>query len=145
MIGHNYKGEITFMKSIKPGRGPSAMGAVGSVIAIVFGIFWTIQAGTMGAPGFFVLFGIMFIGVGIVKFIYNYKNATEKDRMSIYDITDENEEIDPFDELINKKENESTNDVNKVEDNYKYCPYCGQKIKEEFKFCPSCGRERSLN
>lgn len=32
------------MKSIKPGRGPSAMGALGSIICVVFGIFWTIMA-----------------------------------------------------------------------------------------------------
>ena len=31
------------MKSIKPGRGPSAMGAMGSAFAVIFGIFWTIK------------------------------------------------------------------------------------------------------
>ena len=40
------------MKSIKPGRGPSAMGAMGSIIAVIFGIFWTIAAASMGAPFF---------------------------------------------------------------------------------------------
>lgn len=29
------------MKRIKPGRGPSAMGAVGALFAIVFGVIWT--------------------------------------------------------------------------------------------------------
>ncbi|MBB3906537.1 hypothetical protein [Anoxybacteroides rupiense] len=28
------------MKSIKPGRGPSLQGFVGSITAVVFGIFW---------------------------------------------------------------------------------------------------------
>ena len=37
------------MKSIKPGRGPSMMGGVGSVIAAIFGVFWTIGAVQMGA------------------------------------------------------------------------------------------------
>ena len=46
------------MKSVKPGRGPSAMGAMGSVIAVIFGIFWTIAAASMGAPGIFPLFGV---------------------------------------------------------------------------------------
>lgn len=131
------------MKSIKPGRGPSSMGAMGSLFVIIFGIFWTIKAGTMGAPIFFVLFGCMFIGTGIVQFIYNYKNARGKNRMSLYDITDESEESDPFDRLINKRENQSIHDVNKVGTNHKYCPYCGEKMNEEFKFCPSCGRERN--
>ena len=40
------------MKSVKPGRGPSGMNFIGSVIAIVFGIFWTIMAARMGAPAF---------------------------------------------------------------------------------------------
>ena len=45
------------MKHIKPGRGPSAMGALGSVIAVVFGIFWTVSAASMGAPISFSIFG----------------------------------------------------------------------------------------
>lgn len=40
------------MKSVKPGRGPSGMKFIGSVFAIVFGIFWTIMAARMGAPAF---------------------------------------------------------------------------------------------
>lgn len=42
------------MKSIKPGRGPSAMGAAGSIIAAVFGLIWTGAAVSMGAPIFFL-------------------------------------------------------------------------------------------
>ena len=38
------------MKSIKPGRGPSMMGAVGAAFAVVFGIIWTMAAASMGAP-----------------------------------------------------------------------------------------------
>ena len=49
------------MKSVKPGRGPSGMNFIGSVIAIVFGIFWTIMAARMGAPAFFPIFGVIFI------------------------------------------------------------------------------------
>ena len=64
------------MKSIKPGRGPSAMGAMGSIIAVIFGIFWTIAAASMGAPFFFPLFGVLFIIMGIVQAVYNFKNAT---------------------------------------------------------------------
>ena len=55
------------MKSIKPGRGPSAMGAMGSVVAIIFGIFWTIMAASMGAPLFFPIFGVIFILIGWPK------------------------------------------------------------------------------
>ena len=37
------------MKSIKPGRGPSGLSFIGSVFGIIFGIFWTIMAASMGA------------------------------------------------------------------------------------------------
>lgn len=46
------------MKSIKPGRGPSMMGAFGSAAVTVFGILWTIMAMSMGAPIFFACFGM---------------------------------------------------------------------------------------
>ena len=55
------------MKSIKPGRGPSMMNAVGSLIGIVFGIIWTCAAASMGAPGFFPLFGLVFIGMLYIR------------------------------------------------------------------------------
>ena len=43
------------MKHVKPGRGPSAMGAFGAIIAVIFGIFWTVSTASMGAPAFFPL------------------------------------------------------------------------------------------
>lgn len=61
------------MRSVKPGRGPSMMGGIGAVIAIVFGVVWTLSAAQMGAPGFFPLFGVLFILVGAVQAMYNYK------------------------------------------------------------------------
>lgn len=117
------------MKSIKPGRGPSAMGAVGSIFAAFFGVFWTITTIKMGAPIFFSLFGVFFVIIAIVQGIYNYKNATSKNRMSIYDITDDDEESDMFNDLINNKEsNFCSNCGEKLEGKYKYCPKCGQKL-----------------
>ena len=35
------------MRSIKPGRGPSMMGAAGAVFAVIFGIIWTFAAAGM--------------------------------------------------------------------------------------------------
>ena len=71
------------MKSIKPGRGPSAMGAMGSVVAIIFGIFWTIMAASMGAPVFFPIFGVIFVLLGVVQAVYHFKNATGKELLRI--------------------------------------------------------------
>ena len=68
------------MKSIKPGRRRSRYNAVGAVIGIVFGIIWTIAALSMGAPFFFPLFGLVFIGMGVYNAVYNYRNATSPTR-----------------------------------------------------------------
>ena len=61
------------MRSVKRGRGPSAIGGIGSLIAVVFGIFWTILAYqlTRNAPfplvgTIFPFFGIVFIIAGII-------------------------------------------------------------------------------
>lgn len=120
------------MKSIKPGRGPSGMSFMGSIVAVIFGIFWTIIAAsiTAGAPfgigAIFPLFGILFIIVGIVQAVYHYKNATRKDRYSMFDITDSTEEGDPADKWIRRETD--------------YCPYCGVQLESEFIYCPKCGK-----
>lgn len=131
------------MKSIKPGRGPSAMGALGSIICVVFGIFWTIMASSSGAPIFFPIFGIMFIVMGIVQTIYHFKNATSTNRFSEYDITDSSEESDPLQDMFGKKGNTEftkSEDFNKSEKT-NFCPYCGDKVNSDFEYCPKCGKK----
>ncbi len=119
------------MKSIKPGRGPSGMGAFAGVIAALFGVFWLIIAVNMGA---FIMipFGLLFIAMAIGTTIYNYKNATGKNRYSEFDIVDENEEPDPLNSRFGAP-NENK------ESGKKFCPYCGTKAEEGHKFCGNCG------
>lgn len=136
------------MKSIKPGRGPSAMGAVGSVAVGLFGVFWTISAASMGAPIFFVFFGIVFVGLAIMQGIYHFKNATGQNRMSVFDITDHREEPDPLNQFVNQRNRSnpaiSETDPVRKESQFEYCPYCGNKVIEEtYRFCPKCGKEIS--
>lgn len=137
------------MKSIKPGRGPSGMSFIGSIISIVFGVFWTIIAfsitsnasfGVVGA--IFPLFGIVFIIAGIFQASYHYRNATGKDRFSVFDITDSSEEGDPSEKWINvesEPDNEKENH-DPVSHDFNYCPYCGAAIDRTFSFCPKCGK-----
>ncbi|AIQ47542.1 hypothetical protein R70723_17855 [Paenibacillus sp. FSL R7-0273] len=135
------------MRSIKPGRGPSGMNAVGSVAVGVFGIFWTIMAVQMGAPIFFAAFGIIFVGLAIGQAIYHFKNATGKNRMSLLDITEHNEEPDPLDRFYQKppssaphSRGNNAND-NENENELSYCPYCGSKVTNAaYQFCPRCGK-----
>ncbi len=83
------------MKSIKPGRGPSMMGGLGSIFAGVFGVIWTMAAVQMGA-GIFALFGVVFILFAVLQAVYQFKNATGENRYSEFDITEDGEEPDPL-------------------------------------------------
>lgn len=94
------------MRHIKPGRGPSALGALGGIVGVCFGVFWTIMAYsiTRGAPEpfatFFPLFGVLFIIIGIVNVGYNIYNTTQKKRLSVFDIASSTEESDPLNDCI---------------------------------------------
>lgn len=135
------------MKSIKPGRGPSGMSFIGSVVAVIFGVFWTVTAFSItanapfgGVGAIFPLFGVIFIIVGIVQAAYHFKNATGKDRFSEYDITDPNEEGDPSDQWIRKDPSELKREEGKKDTGAHYCPYCGAPVDSSYAFCPNCGK-----
>jgi hypothetical protein len=136
------------------------MGAFGSAAAAVFGVFWTIMAVNMGAPIFFALFGVIFVVMGIVQAVYNYKNATGKERFSSFDITDDSEEPDPLNEYFGKKQMEHAGPRvhrNGAEDNRDgdtdidtdaadagvdaFCPYCGAETEKEYLYCTKCGKK----
>lgn len=127
------------MKSVKPGRGPSAMGGFAAIIAVIFGIFWTITAASMGAPSLFPLFGILFIIMGIVSAVYNFKNATSENRYSSFDIVDSTEEPDPFNERFGF--DSAADDPPFDSGELRFCPYCGAKLGSDFEFCGKCGRQ----
>ena len=132
------------MKSIKPGRGPSMMGAAGSVFAGIFGVIWIIAAVSMGAPAFFPLFGLIFAGMAIVNGIYHYKNATGKNRYSVADIVDSAAEPDPLAQhLAVEQEAPAEEEMQPagaagMEDGF--CPYCGAPAAADFIYCKKCGR-----
>ena len=128
------------MKSIKPGRGPSMMGGIGSIFGIVFGIIWTCGAASIGAPGFFLLFGVAFIGIGVVNAVYSFKNATGENRYSDFDIVDSDEEPDPLNERFGSRSDPEPEVQTGEPGKFAYCPYCGARLGEDFAFCGTCGR-----
>ena len=112
------------MKSIKPGRGPSMMGGFMSIVIGLIGVFWTLSAISMGAPFFFCMFGVVFVVIAVVQAVYNFKNATSKNRYSVYDITDVGEETDPL--------NEKYGNTEKPQENIDKLLHVGlNKLKEE--------------
>ena len=128
------------MKSVKPGRGPSAMGAMGSIAAVIFGIFWTVMAASMGAPVFFPMFGVIFIVMGIVQALYHFKNATGENRYSEFDIVDSAEEPDPWDRRFGTNRAPETPPEEPESGDFRYCPYCGARLGSGFTFCGKCGK-----
>lgn len=132
------------MKSIKPGRGPSMKGFVMSIAMALFGVLWTIAALAIGG-GFFALFGVIFIGIAVYEAVYNYRNATSKNRYSTIDIVDSCEEGDPLNEKYgrNTVKNTPAVQMNGVQDTSEtnFCPYCGKKVGEAHSFCSGCGKK----
>ena len=126
------------MKSVKPGRGPSFMGGIGGIAAGVFGIIWTISASSMGAPGIFTAFGVVFILLAVGSAIYNLLNAAGKKRFSAFDITDGDEEPDPLNERFGRN-GQTTPRADADGDGF--CPYCGAKTQDAYRYCEQCGKE----
>ena len=127
------------MKSIKPGRFNSGQNIVGIIIGIVFVIFWTVSAVSMGAPIIFPVFGAGMMIMLIIELVKNIHNLTNKNRYSEFDIVDSTEEPDPWNEKFYQEqtdENFTPEEVNSL-----YCPYCGVKIAHDFEYCPKCGKK----
>jgi hypothetical protein len=126
--------------SVKPGRAPSLLGGIGSLIAICFGVLWTIMArqitkdAPFGIVGVFPLFGVLFIIAGVVNALYHFRQATQEKRYSVLDVTDSETEPDPLNLRFGPKA------VDDVKQRHRFCPYCGCDTEDEFRFCPSCGR-----
>lgn len=147
------------MKSIKPGRGPSGMGFIGSIVFVVFGILWTIAAFSMSQPmnnfsrfGFeeqpvniafsiAPLFGLLIVALGIAGAVYDYKNYKNKERYSIVDIVDSSEEGDP----LNEKAAGLADQATSRNPAGNFCTDCGHRLDADDAFCPGCGKQLKKN
>ena len=112
------------------------MGGVVGIFMIGFGILWTVLVAQ--ANVFFALFGVLWTGIAVVNTVYNFKNATGKNRYSAYDITEEHEESDPLCDRFGQQNaaEESPKSAPK-----RFCPYCGAAIADGYVFCHYCGRK----
>lgn len=132
------------MKSIKPGRFNSGQNIVGTIIGIIFVIFWTISAVSMGAPIIFPVFGGGMLIMLVLELVKSIHNFTNKNRYSEFDIVDSTEEPDPWNQRYSQ-----AYDYTEPEYNYDaqdgestiYCPYCGVKLAPDFEYCPKCGKK----
>jgi len=107
----------------------------------------------VGSPGFgadpfdtmgtiFPLFGVIFVIIAVVAAIYNFKNATSKDRYSEFDIVDGSEEPDPLNERFGEgAPYESCEGTDPFGEDDLFCPYCGTPAEDDYLFCKKCGKQ----
>lgn len=142
--------------SVKPGRGPSLMGAVGGVVSIFALLIILSLIAKSGAPKEFLMFGGLMLVMAVIGVIYNLVNATTKNRMSHLDITTPDEESDLIaramghDQSRKKSSDWRVTQERKIPENENkpkrkfeggFCPFCGQPLEENFDFCPGCGKD----
>ena len=135
------------------------MGGIGGIFMVLFGIVWTIMAARTSVT--MMIFGALWTAFAAVNAIYNIKNAVSKKRYSEYDITDADEEGDPFNERF-RDENERFHDADGPSDGQyggvcegaggaeeraggadgaaNFCPYCGTPVEDDYEFCHNCGK-----
>ena len=126
------------------------MGGIMGIAAALFGVFWTIMAASMGG-GIFAMFGLVFIGVAVIQAVYNFKNATGKNRYSAFDITEGDEEADPLNERFGAGNynnaaqdaawDSSAESCNQSKEDNAFCPYCGTKVEKGYVYCNKCGKK----
>ena len=124
------------MKSIKPGRGPSMMGGVVGIIMICFGIVWTAVAASYS--GIMAIFGVLWTCVAVIITVFNFSNATCKNRYTSFDIVDGTEEPDPLNERFGSAAREERLEKDSPG---RFCPYCGAEAAGDFAFCNHCGKK----
>lgn len=125
------------MKSIKQGRGNSFISGFICIFVALFGLFWTFAVIGSGG-GVFGLFGLIFVAIGILNAVRSFRNAFAKNRESEYDIVDETEESDPWNERFGPVISHSNENVYNAGNSY--CPYCGNSVQRDFEFCNNCGK-----
>ncbi|MDO4357531.1 MAG: zinc ribbon domain-containing protein [Clostridia bacterium] len=125
------------MKSVKPGRGPSLMSGIVSLLVVVIGIGWTALAIQMEAPAFFPIFGMMFIIFGVINAISGFANATNRNRFSTFDIVDEREEPDPLNQYFGSAQEPDAPQAGET----RFCPYCGAPAASDYAYCRKCGKK----
>lgn len=118
-------------------------GIVGIAVALI-GVGWIIQTTRIGAPPFFLMFGVLFVVIALVAAIFNFKNAVGKNRYSSFDITDSEAEPDPLNQRFGDSESRFSDEINNrmttESGKEKFCPYCGAKMGADYEFCDKCGK-----
>jgi hypothetical protein len=102
-----------------------------------------IGAASIGAPGFFVAFGVIFVIFALVGGAFSLYNATAKNRFSSLDIVDPAREPDPLDPHYRDHQHSTASHRDEHPTQAgptRFCTTCGSKLAADFAFCPGCGK-----
>ncbi|MCH4887493.1 hypothetical protein EZV73_07915 [Acidaminobacter sp. JC074] len=119
------------MRNMRQDNRSPVVKMLSAAFGIVFAFFWTGTAVRMGAPKFFVLFGVFFIGMSIYQFVTQIKHLTKKRHKVSESLDDDNRQVEALLERDVKSPVETKS--------YNFCPECGEQLKKKYKRCPACG------
>ncbi|MHC4714285.1 MAG: DUF7577 domain-containing protein [Planctomycetota bacterium] len=151
------------MYSVKPGRGPSLLAAVASLLFCLLPLAMLVGVNLMishAARQFdnqvpfwigriiFSVFLVVFFLMTLMTAVYNFINFRKRNRMSAIDITTGSEEPDPISTMMgyapgadtSGDTGESTEEGPRRFEG-RYCPFCGGEVQDNFDFCPKCGKD----
>ena len=133
------------MYSVKPGRGSSLIGGIFGIFFAIFGIAFAVNVWE-GAPGFAKLFLLVWIGLALSGVVGSFYNATQKNRVSSFDIVHSHEEVDPIDRALGyapdpPRPAAPAGQGTGASEKANVCPGCGTPLEPSFEFCPKCGRD----
>lgn len=126
------------MKSVKQGRESSFVGGIVSLAAAAFGVFWMIAVISSGG-GAFGLFGLFFVLIAVINAVRAFRGAFSKNRPSEWDITDSDEEPDPWNERFGNNFDYTSDGMRSGRN--RFCPFCGNEVEDNFEFCNNCGKK----
>jgi hypothetical protein len=114
--------------------GPLAIlpGLVVTALVAMFGIFFAIQAGSMGAPFIFVIFGIGFAIVAVMGFVSTAAGVAK----GVGGNTEPDEDDEP---AVLYRPESPPGEPAPARLQARECAYCGTRVDDARNRCPNCG------
>lgn len=95
----------------------------GGVFMLLFGLVWTSEASSIGAPPFFSLFGILFMAFAVWMIVSALRPGKKTPPAG----------ADPA-------KPPAAPDLDEHHEYSGYCPYCGSPVEKGHGFCSVCGK-----
>lgn len=129
------------MYSVKPGRGPSLMGGIASLVIMILGLCFAGEFLNTNPPPPVKAFFVVWVLFGISGAIGGFYNAFAKNRFSEHDITKPQTEPDPIAKALGFEQSANVPTQGNIPPTgINYCPFCGTRVSPDYVCCPVCGK-----